>query len=255
MEIIYAIHIFFLGAIFSSFLNLAVYRIENEYPVSEIIKGRSVCENCKKVLPWYELMPIFSFLFLRGRCSKCNSKIHISNIILEFILGSTFVLFFVFRFEIISFVFLLVLYFWFVYDFKYKSIPKKITDIILVMSFVYWLIFLIYQFDLSKIYPVIISLALLLIIYIASFWKKLFGIGDMLVIVALSFWLDMQLFVSTLLYSIIVGGVFSIFLVLKDKNYMKKYIPFLPFIFFGFIIAMLLNLTEFRLFDYMFTLW
>jgi prepilin signal peptidase PulO-like enzyme (type II secretory pathway) len=254
MEIIYAIHIFFLGAIFSSFLNLAVYRIEREYPVLEIIKGRSLCENCEKVLKWYELIPVFSFLFLKGKCSNCKNKIRLSNFFLELILGIIFVLFFLLRIDIVFYVFLLILYFWFVYDLYYKSIPKKITDVILIVSFFYWIASLLYNFDLTKIYPVIISLSILLIVYVASFRKKLFGIGDMIVILILAFWLDLSIFVNALLYSLIIGGLFSIALVIKDRSYMKKYIPFIPFLFFGFVLALLLLQKDIKLFDYILTL-
>jgi prepilin signal peptidase PulO-like enzyme (type II secretory pathway) len=254
MEIIYAIHIFFLGAIFASFLNLAVYRLENEYPLLDIIKGRSFCEDCKRVLRWYELIPVFSFIFLRGKCLGCKSKIRLSNFLLEIILGSTFTIFFLFNINIIFYVFLLILYFWFVYDLYYQSIPKNITDFILIASLIYWIANLIYDFDLLKIYPVIISLGILLIIVLASLRKKLFGLGDLIVLLILAFWLQMDFFLNTLLYSIVIGGLFSIGLVLKDRKYFKKYIPFLPFVFFGFVLSVLLVEKGIQLFDYILTL-
>ncbi len=62
---------FALGAIFGSFLNMLIYRVTNNVS----LKGRSFCPNCKKVIPWYENIPIISYIILRGRCSKCGYEI------------------------------------------------------------------------------------------------------------------------------------------------------------------------------------
>ncbi len=61
-----------LGITIGSFLNVLIIRI----PLGEgFVKGRSHCMNCNKDLKWYELIPLFSWLFLRGKCSVCKSKI------------------------------------------------------------------------------------------------------------------------------------------------------------------------------------
>lgn len=62
-----------LGAIWGSFLNVVAYRlINNQTP---FFPQRSYCPHCKKTLRWYELVPIFSFIFLRGSCSSCKKNI------------------------------------------------------------------------------------------------------------------------------------------------------------------------------------
>jgi len=60
-----------LGAIIGSFLNVVSLR----YNTGRTVGGRSSCPVCGKHLPWYELIPVLSFFFLHGRCSKCSAKI------------------------------------------------------------------------------------------------------------------------------------------------------------------------------------
>lgn len=246
---------FCLGSIFASFLNLCVYRIENNNSVKGIFTGRSFCENCKKKLLWYELVPIFSFLFLKGKCSKCKKRISFFNFFTEILLGLVFASFFLYDIPPIYYLFLIILYFFAAYDFHYKSIPKQITDVILLSSFVYWLILLFFQYDINRVFSVLMFFLLALIIYLLSLKKKAFGLGDILVIAILAFWLELDLFLLTLLSSFVVGGIFSLLLVFKDRSYFKKYIPFLPFIFLGFVIANIFFLNEINLFDYIYAIW
>lgn len=63
-----------LGAVFGSFLNCAAWRIAHG---ESFVKGRSHCINCGYELGLWDLIPVFSWLFLRGRCRKCGSKISI----------------------------------------------------------------------------------------------------------------------------------------------------------------------------------
>jgi prepilin signal peptidase PulO-like enzyme (type II secretory pathway) len=249
MEILNSIFFFCLGAVSASFLNLCVFRLENSYPIKGIIFGKSFCENCKKELNWLELIPVFSFVFLRGKCLKCKSKINIFYFFSEVLLGLIFFSFYYYSLPIQFFVFLVPLYFWAAYDFHYQNIPKKITDFILLLSFFYWFALLILDFDVYRIYTVIIALAFSGIFLLLSLKKTLFGLGDILVFIVLAFWLELNLFLSTLLFSFFVGGVFSILLVLKDKAFLKKYIPFLPFVFLGYIFALLSYYSGLKLFE------
>ncbi len=49
--------------------------------------GRSFCDHCKKKLSWYELIPLFSYLFLRGKCSHCHKKISLESFLIEILVG------------------------------------------------------------------------------------------------------------------------------------------------------------------------
>ena len=76
---------FMLFACIGSFIGVCIQRIPQG---EQIWKGRSHCDTCGKALNPFELIPFVSYLCLRGRCSKCKSKISISNIAIEFITAS-----------------------------------------------------------------------------------------------------------------------------------------------------------------------
>lgn len=79
------IHILMLiiGCCIGSFLNVVFSR-------RDWYKGRSRCDECGYVLRWYDLIPIISFLILRGKCRKCKTKIDGSHLISELMMGAAF---------------------------------------------------------------------------------------------------------------------------------------------------------------------
>lgn len=83
--------IFLLGITVGSFLNVCILRI----PAGEsIVTGPSHCPKCGRKLKWYELIPIFSFLALRGRCSGCKSSISAQYPLIEALNGCVWILIF-----------------------------------------------------------------------------------------------------------------------------------------------------------------
>ena len=71
MNVIYPIIVFLVGLAVGSFLNVVILRLPRE----ESLFGRSHCMNCKRELSAIDLFPIFSFLFLKGKCRTCGTKI------------------------------------------------------------------------------------------------------------------------------------------------------------------------------------
>lgn len=57
-----------------------------------VIKPRSSCTSCGRIIPWYENMPLISYLFLRGKCSNCGAKFSIRYFLIELMVGIVFVL-------------------------------------------------------------------------------------------------------------------------------------------------------------------
>ena len=91
------IMVFLFGITIGSFLNVCIYRL----PVGEsLTKKNSHCMTCGTPIKWYDLVPVFSWLFLRGKCRACGEKISGRYILVESLTGILFVLTFL-RFDVI----------------------------------------------------------------------------------------------------------------------------------------------------------
>ena len=89
MDILLYILIFIMGTVFGSFFTLAVYRIPKR---QDITHTHSYCPNCNHKLEFLDLIPVFSYIFLRGKCRYCKEKIRPRYFILEILSGLTFVI-------------------------------------------------------------------------------------------------------------------------------------------------------------------
>ena len=89
MEIFFYIVIFIIGTLFGSFYTLAVYRIPKR---QDIVHTHSYCPNCNHKLGLLDLFPIFSYIFLGGKCRYCKQKIRPRYLILEALSGILFVI-------------------------------------------------------------------------------------------------------------------------------------------------------------------
>ena len=89
MNVFLYIIIFIMGTLFGSFYTLAVYRIPKKI---DIIYTHSFCPNCGHKLGFWELIPVWSYLLLRGKCKQCKQKIRPRYFILEILSGLSFVL-------------------------------------------------------------------------------------------------------------------------------------------------------------------
>ncbi len=80
--------VFIFGTIIGSFLNVVILRLPKDEPLT----GRSHCTHCGHILGPVELVPVFSYLFLLGKCRKCKAKISPRYFIIEIITGLLFLL-------------------------------------------------------------------------------------------------------------------------------------------------------------------
>ena len=88
MNIIFYILLFIIGTLFGSFYTLAVYRIPKR---QDITHTHSYCPNCKHKLGFLDLIPVFSYIFLGGKCRYCKEKIRPRYFILEITSGILFI--------------------------------------------------------------------------------------------------------------------------------------------------------------------
>ncbi len=85
------IFIFVYGIVIGSFLNVCIYRIPKK---ESIVTVSSHCMTCNHRLTWYDLFPLFSFLFLKGRCRYCGIKLSLQYPAVEFLNGILYIIVF-----------------------------------------------------------------------------------------------------------------------------------------------------------------
>ena len=127
MMFLYAIVFFIFGSVFGSFFNVVGLRI----PKGEsIVQPPSHCTNCNRQLTALDLIPIVSWLFLRGKCGGCKTEISIIYPAIELAAGLLFAFTYVrlgFSYElIVGLLFISMLVIITVSDFAYMIIPDKI---------------------------------------------------------------------------------------------------------------------------------
>jgi len=84
-----ALAIFILGLVFGSFLNVCIHRL----PLGlSVIRPGSACPKCHKSIPFYENIPVLSWLILRGRCHRCHAPISPRYLAVEVLTGALFLL-------------------------------------------------------------------------------------------------------------------------------------------------------------------
>jgi prepilin signal peptidase PulO-like enzyme (type II secretory pathway) len=100
--LVIAVILFILGLALGSFVNALVWRLhEQTKPRAKktdlsILKGRSICPHCRRRLSWYDLIPIISWLWLRGQCRYCRNPISVQYPVVELLMGLIFALSYLF---------------------------------------------------------------------------------------------------------------------------------------------------------------
>jgi leader peptidase (prepilin peptidase)/N-methyltransferase len=84
---LFASAIFVLGLAFGSFLNVCIYRLPRGFSVTT---PRSACPQCKQPIAFYDNLPVFSWLILRGRCRNCRARISPRYLLIELLTGALF---------------------------------------------------------------------------------------------------------------------------------------------------------------------
>ncbi|PHS38203.1 MAG: prepilin peptidase [Sulfurovum sp.] len=171
--------IFIFGAMIGSFLNVVIYRI----PKGEsIVFPSSKCQSCQNSLKWWHNIPIFSWLFLRGKCYFCKEKISAQYPIVEFLTGIIFValyfklgLVWYLPFIAASFAALFALV---MIDFKYMAVPDNVNFTALIFALIQP------EFLSALMYAVIAAGGLYLIGLLSSLLARKEAMGGADVIVA-----------------------------------------------------------------------
>ena len=227
--------VFMFGMVFTSFFILVGMRI----PKNESINGRSHCDQCEALIPWYGLVPLFGWMFVGGKCRVCGASVSIKYPVYEFIGGMLYVVGFMFLYpDVLSFmvyaVFVSLMIIVSISDIEYMVVPDTVLivffPILLVLSIVApigtW-----YDGLLGGVFGFVFM------VLIAYYGKKRFkqdalGGGDIKLYVLIGLFLGWQLVFLSLFFAALLG-------IIIGKSVLRKMnpIPFVPFIFAGSLLA------------------
>ncbi len=242
IEVIKTIFVFIFGIIFGSFYACIGYRIPNKI---SIVSPHSFCPNCKKTLKWYMNIPLFSYIFLKGKCYYCHEKISPLYFITELLTGTLFALSYIYFKLSPSFFIMLTLIsalsVTIVTDFKYYYISDRVIVISLIIIFLTHL----QNYGITKtLYYVISALIMLIMMYLLKlvgdkiFKRESLGGGDIKLTLVIGLTLGLINGITSLMISSTLALTISL---ITLKNNKERIIPFGPFLIIGTIIMYILN--------------
>ena len=235
---------FILGSLWGSFSNVCIYRLPNN---GNVAKGRSFCPNCKNKIRWFDNIPFFSYLFLKGKCRQCSKPISFQYFIVELLTAISFVLIFHIYGVSITTLLLLILSIFFIIiffiDLKHFIIPNVLTFPLMIIGFLK-------SFDPNlnqTIFPNYINSLIgglfgySIIWLIIFFYKKVrkkegMGLGDAKLMAVIGFWFGWASIPFTIFISSAVALILVVPSLINRSRKMSSEIPFGPYIIIGCIL-------------------
>lgn len=233
-----------LGLVIGSFLNVVIYRFPKG---KNIAYPSSYCPACNNKLKWYHNIPIFSYLFLKGKCAFCKEKISPRYLIVELITMVAFLLIFIqFRLS-----YDLIFYFIFVVfgvliafiDLDEKIIPDLFL-IVLSFNAIGFLVYKLLTVEnyswLSHIYGLLAGfLPFLLIRFISGkiYKREALGFGDVKYMAVIGFFVGWQKVLLLILIGSFLASVIQITLISLKKKERDEEFAFGPYLIFGSYLA------------------
>ncbi len=245
---------FIYGASIGSFVQVIASRLH----VAPIIKGRSKCLSCGEALRASDLIPIFSYIFLRGKCKYCKSTYGASALVIEVLFGLVFLL--LYTLVIVGQPSLLVATLWFVYytllfivlgvmalyDRAHSYIPSQFLVAFLGLTGVMFLIRINEDPSITTfLSPLFVALPFLLIWLITK--GKGLGFGDVILFFGVgAFFGSLQGF-AVLMISVWMGALYGLYVkfIVNKKKSGYTAIPFVPFIVLGFLFVLFTGVDVF----------
>lgn len=249
-EIVIILALVLLGVCFGSFVNAAVWRIKKK---KNLLTGRSECVHCHHKLGAKDLVPVVSWLLLKGKCRYCKKPISrqypfVEVALILFFVGSYLfwpyqlvdvTAWILFALWLIAGVMLAIL---FIYDLRWLLLPDKITFPLIGVGLLTVAVKLVNAQDVTAILINTAIAALILSgVYLLVFiWSKgqWIGFGDVKLGLALALLLgDWQLALLALFLANFIGCLIVVPAMVQNKLKRSSHIPFGPFLIAGFLIA------------------
>jgi len=245
-----------LGLSIGSFINVLIYRLPiilgletSQNDNLSIYKPRSFCPICNVKIPLYRNIPVFSFIFQKGRCAECKEKISLIYPFIEILTSLVFIVLFLINGPSIEFIFyslsISILLSIAVIDIKHRIIPNSLSISLLLLGFVYS----IFSNNLDPISSFLGSVIGFSIFYsitiIYSYIKEQegLGIGDAKLLAAIGSNLGLQAIPMILLFTSLIGILIGLFYYKNSnqKSFFKLSIPLAPSLSISYVLYLLIN--------------
>jgi leader peptidase (prepilin peptidase) / N-methyltransferase len=262
-----ALIVFGYGAVIGSFLNVYIYR----FHTGKSLSGRSHCMSCGKTLKVLELIPLFSYLALRGRCRNCSSCITPRYFFVEVVTGLLFVasawvaaswleMFFL---CVVSSILMVIT----VYDIRHYIIPDALTASLTALALA-WLVFMVWSgVDyLDAAYTIGAAAAASGFLFSLWFFSKgqWIGFGDVKLAFPLAIIAGAGQAFSMVVFSFWIGAGISLLLIaaakfqrgklrlrfLPSNLTIKSVVPFAPFLVAGCLVVLFTELNVLDIFTF-----
>ena len=236
MPIFIYLIIFIFGLIIGSFLFSIICYLEGS---RKILLGRSFCPFCKHKLSWQDLIPVMSFILLKGKCRYCHKKISIQYPLIEIATGLTFLLIVIFIFGhwnlgfdwslgfgnwdflyylVISCFLILI----FVFDLKHYIIPDKLIYPAITITFLYQLFS---HWDFNALINPLLSAFFASFFFLSIFLisrGRWMGFGDVKLAFLLGLILGWPNILVALFLAFFIGAIIGLILIAANKKTINK---------------------------------
>ena len=234
--------VFVFGTIIGSFLTVCIYRLPRE---QSIITPRSACPECGQTIPWYDNVPVLSYILLGGRCRNCRTSIPYRYPIVELVNGVGY-LAILWRFgwgwpAVVYGIFISALLTITWIDSDHLIIPDAITLPGIIFGVLCSLWILPVGLVNSLIGVIVGGGVLLAMAWISPFLfgKEGLGGGDIKLLAMVGAFLGWQLALATLMIASILGALVGVGLMAVSAMKRGQYMPFGPYLALGAVISLL----------------
>lgn len=249
MKMFLYVWFFILGAVIGSFFQVCKDRL----PLGlDIVKGRSFCFDCLHPLQWFDLIPIVSYVMLKGRCLYCHHRISLFYPIFEMMSGFLLVLLVYYESQMIKTILLFLLIMDFItislIDRQWQIIPDEmiILEIFIVLGLMPYSDVSLWE---RLIGILIISMPLLLL----NFWiPDSFGGGDIKLLMVNGFMLGYIKIILAFTIAVLLGGIYASYLLFYKKTHRHHHIAFAGFLCVGILISLFFGEYILYFYSYLF---